>query len=251
LRSACPQVRMPSSSRGRRPSGPGATSGQPAAAQRPHHHHPKAQLLGQGKDLLLHLPLEGVVGHLDGVDPPASHDLGKLSELRGQVVRGPKRPGPALGPQLLELGRALGPADQVVHLPQVYPAAEQAERALVLRAGLRGAGGPHLRRHESLVPAIAERWSQHPLRLPVHRRGVEEVHARLESGLYHPGRPLLLFRPPDVEGSPGPHPDDGDLEPAAPERAPLHLRRQAAVASARARCPAPRPGLPDPPEGPG
>ena len=64
----------------------GATHYSPAAfadlAERAHQEHTQAELASQRQDGSLDLALGRVVGHLDGVDPTAGHQLGELAEGR-------------------------------------------------------------------------------------------------------------------------------------------------------------------------
>jgi len=115
-----------------------------------HHDHAEPQLVREWQDLQLDFPLQRVVGHLDGRDPPAPHHLRQLAEGARAVVGRADHADASLGPQLFQDGQVRAPGDEVVDLIEVDVTAEEAQRALDLGASLLGAAGLYLCRDESI-----------------------------------------------------------------------------------------------------
>ena len=106
-------------------------------------------------------------------------------------------------------------------LEEVHAATEPAELAREMAATLLPRVRPDLGRHERVAPPLAERVRQDGLRAAVHRRGIDDARARLESGS-HDRVGLGLASRRQVEHAPCPEPDGRDVDAAAAEPAHLH-----------------------------
>src|SRR5262249_515819 len=107
--------------------------------------------------------------------------------------------------QTLQRRQMVAPGDEVVDLVEVNTPAEVAQRALRLRLALSGGGRPDLAGDERLVASALHRQPQNTLGLPIHRRGIEEVRACLQSRVDNGARVGFLCRASHVESAPGAH----------------------------------------------
>src|SRR5829696_9859093 len=199
-----------------------ARAGEKAALrERPHDDHAQAELLSERKDRPLDVALQGVVGHLDRVDPPTSHHSFELLEGGALVVRRAEEAHAVLLLFVLEPREVLLPGDEVVHLLEVHTAPEVVELRLELEASLLLRGRPDLRRDEDVVPVAVDRLAEDLFGAAVHRRRVEDARSAGIRSIDDLVGDLLALGP-EVEGEPGAEADNGDLDPGDSKASALH-----------------------------
>lgn len=137
-------------------------------------------------------------------------------------MRRADRGDPPVDTQRLELVKPPLPSDEVVNLVEVDPPLERAHGECDLAVRLVVVRRPHLGRHDRGIAASGECRSKNALGLSVHRRAVEEAAATGQGGIDDPPDIGLRPRPANIEGPPGPGPDDGDAQPGRTERPVLH-----------------------------
>jgi hypothetical protein len=138
-------------------------------AERAHEHDTEAQLVGQRQDRALDLALEGVVGHLHGVDAAGGHQLGELGKGPRGVVGGADLADQPLVPGLLEHRQVRLPRHEVVDLHQFDAAPVPVHRAGELCHALLRRRRPDLVGKDDLVAPAVEGVGEQALGGAVHR----------------------------------------------------------------------------------
>jgi hypothetical protein len=194
---------------------------EPALPERAHEQDADAELVSQRQDRLLHVALQRVVRHLDGVDTAGGHEFGQFGERTGGVVGGTDQADQPSLPGVFEHRQMRAPGHQVVDLHHVDATAVPIDRAGQLGHPLVRRRSPHLVGDHHLLAFAVERVGEQALGRAVHRRGVDQPDANPECSVDE--LPMPAGRRGGLQPPPCAETDDRHAEPGSAEAPVLHL----------------------------